>query len=145
MGTDNGAQLINLDNIYGQGQVTTLLITLTNALEGEPVDVTEPGDSDDNGVSDSDSIHTMILTYSDKNQNVRDVYWTKTFVGNNDSDDLLEAGEKVEMNIRLKGLAKANPAIGDTKFQIEFRPEDGGVMVIERTMPDNIDAVMNLN
>jgi flagellin FlaB len=74
--TDNGAQTINLDNIVAQGQATSVLITLANALDGEPVDVGEPGDSDANGLSDSDSTHTLILTYTDKNQVVRDVYWT---------------------------------------------------------------------
>ena len=49
------------------------------------------------------------------------------------------------MNVRLKGLASAKPLAGDIKFQIEFRTEDGGVMVIERTMTNNTDTVMNLN
>ena len=92
--TDCGARVVNLDNIFGHGQATSLLITLTNSLEGEPLDVTDPGDSDDNVVAGSDSIHAMILTHSDKNQHVKDVHWTKTFVGNIDSDDLLEAGER---------------------------------------------------
>ena len=143
--TDTGSNIVNVDNVFGQGQANFLLVTLTNALEGEPIDITEPGDSDANGVSDSDSLHTLILTYSDKNQVVRDVYWTRTFVGNNDSDHLLEAGEKVELRIRLSGLANTDPVVGDTKFQMEVRPEDGGVAVIERTMPDNVDIVMNLN
>ena len=142
---DDGAQTANLDEVVAQGQATALLITLTNTLEGEPIDLKEPGDSDANGLSDSDSTHSLILTYSDKNQVVRDVYWTQTFVGQNDSDDLLEAGEKVELNVRLTGLAKANPVVGDTKFDMELRPESGGTVVIERTMPDIIDAVMNLN
>ena len=103
--TDDGAQTANLDEVVAQGQATTLLVTLTNTLEGEPIDVKEPGDSDADGLSDSDGTHSLILTYSDKNQVVRDVYWTQTFVGQNDSDDLLEAGEKVELNVRLTGLS----------------------------------------
>ena len=143
--TDAGTQTARLDNVGAQGQATALLVTLTNTLEGEPIDVSEPGDSDANGVADSDSTHTLIVTYNDKNQIVRDVYWTQTFVGQNDSDDLLEAGEKVQLNVRLTGLAKSNPVVGDTKFDIELRPESGGTVVVERTMPDIIDAVMNRN
>ena len=142
---DAGAQTANLDQIAAQGQATALLITLTNTLEGEPIDLSEPGDSDANGVSDSDSTHTLILTYNDKNQVVRDLYWTQTFVGSNDSDNLLEAGEKVELNVRLTGLSNSFPVVGDTKFDLELRPESGGTVVVERTMPDIIDAVMNLN
>ena len=142
---DKGVQNVKMDQIVAQGQATALLITLTNTLEGEPIDLSEPGDSDANGVSDSDSTHTLILTYNDKNQVVRDVYWTQTFVGSNDSDNLLEAGEKVELNVRLTGLSNSFPVVGDTKFDMELRPESGGTVVVERTMPDIIDAVMNLN
>ena len=143
--TDQGAQTANLDDIFGQGQATSLLITLTDALAGEPVDATEPSDSDNDGLSDSDSIHTLILTYTDKNQVVKDIYWTKAFLGNNDGDNLIEAGEKVQLTVQLKGLANANPAVADIKFDVEFRPEDGGVLVVQRTMPDIVDTVMNLN
>jgi flagellin-like protein len=143
--TDNGAQVINLDEIFAQGQGTSILVTITNTLEGEPIDVSEPSDSDADGNSDSDSGHSMILSYTDKNQVIGDVYWTKTFIGNNDSDDLLEAGEKVELNVRLSALSSSFPVIGDVKWDIEVRPEDGGTVVIERTMPDIIDTVMNLN
>ena len=66
--TDDGAQTANLDNIVAQGQATSVLITLANALEGEPIDLSEPGDSDANGLSDSDSTHKLIVTYTDKNQ-----------------------------------------------------------------------------
>ena len=96
-------------------------------------------------MADADSTHTLILTYNDKNQVVRDLYWTQTFVGDNDSDNLLEAGEKVELNVRLTGLSNSNPVLGDTKFDLELRPESGGTVVIERTMPDIIDTVMKLN
>ena len=143
--TDNAAQTVNLDEIFGRGQATSVVLTLTNALGGEPLDLTELSDSDDNGLSDSDSKHTLIITYTDANQRVGDIYWTQTFVGDEDSDNLLESGEKAEVVVTLKGLSNANPVIRDTKFDLEFRPEDGGVMVIERTMPDNVDAVMNLN
>jgi archaellin len=142
---DNGATLVNVDHIVAQGQATSVLITLANALEGEPIDLSEPGDSDANGLSDSDSTHTLIVTYIDKNQVVRDVYWTASFVGQNDSDDLLESGEKVELTVNLTGLSNSYPVVGDTRWDMEIRAESGGSIVVERTMPDLIDTVMNLN
>ena len=143
--TDHGAQTLNVDDVVAQGQATNLIITITNTLGGESIDVSEPSDSDANGLSDSDSKHTLIITYSDKNQVVRDIYWTNTFIGSNDGDDLLEAGEKVEVNVTLTGLSGSYPVIGDTKFDVELRPEDSGTVVIQRVMPDLIDQVMNLN
>jgi archaellin len=142
---DDGNQTLNLDEVVAQGQATSILITITNTLQGEPIDVREPSDSDADGNSDSDSGHTMILTYTDKNQVVRDVYWTKTFIGANDGDNLLEAGEKVEVDVSLSALSNSYPVVGDVKWDLEIRPEDGGTVVVERTMPDIIDTVMNLN
>jgi flagellin FlaB len=143
--TDQGNQTLNIDEVVAQGQATSILITITNTLEGEPIDVREPSDSDADGNADADSGHTMILTYTDKNQVVRDVYWTKTFIGANDGDNLLEAGEKVEVDVSLSALSNSFPVVGDVKWDLEIRPEDGGTVVIQRAMPDIIDAVMNLN
>jgi archaellin len=66
-------------------------------------------------------------------------------VGQNDSDDLLEAGEKVELSVNMTGLSNSYPVVGDTRWDIEIRAESGGSIVVERTMPDLIDTVMNLN
>ncbi|MDP6071043.1 MAG: hypothetical protein QGG34_05685 [SAR202 cluster bacterium] len=57
----------------------------------------------------------------------------------------MESGEKVELNVRLTGLSNTYPVIGDTRFDVEIRAESGGSIVVERTMPDLIDSVMNLN
>lgn len=141
---DNGEQTVNLDNIFARGQTTSVIITLVNALEGEAIDITEPSDSNADGISDDDSIHKLIVTYTDKDQVVRDIYWTQIFEGQNDSDNLLESGEKVEITVTLTGLNNATPLVANKRFALELRPEDGGVAVIERTMPDIIDAVMSL-
>ena len=143
--TDQGAQTINVDNVVSRGQATSLVMTLTNALGGEPVDVSEPSDADGDGLADSDSRHTLVLTYNDDDQIAKDIYWTQAFIGDNDSDNLLESGEKAELTIKFNGLASTTPVVKDVTFSVELRPEDGGVMVIERTMPDRIDTVMNLN
>ena len=143
--TDKGAQTANIDEVIMRGQTTSIILTLANALQGEPVDVTEPSDSDDNGLSDSDSTHTLVITYNDDDQIAANIYWTTTFIGDNDGDNLLENGEKAELTITLKGLATTTPVVKDVTWDVEIRPEDGGVVVVERTMPDRIDRVMNLN
>ena len=65
---DNGAQVVNLAEIHGRGQASSLVLTLTNALGGEPIDLSEPSDSDNDGITDSDSTHTLIVSYTDANQ-----------------------------------------------------------------------------
>ena len=145
LAVDKGAQTVNFDQIFGRGQATTIVMTLTNALGGEPLDLSEPSDFDNDGLSDTDSTHVLIISYTDSKQYVRDIYWTREFDGENDGDSLLESGEKAEVTITLSGLANVNPVTKDTQFDIEIRPQDGGVMVIQRTMPDRIDTVMSLN
>lgn len=71
---DNGAQTVNLDKIFGRGQATSVVMTLTNALGGEPLDLSEPSDFDNDGLSDSDSTHVLILNYLDSKQYVTDIH-----------------------------------------------------------------------
>ena len=88
---DKGAQTVNLDAITAPGQITSLEFVVTNGVGGEAVDMRAPSDSDADGISDSDSKNTMVLTYTDKNQVVAYIFWSKDFIGDNDSDDLLES------------------------------------------------------
>ena len=135
----------NIDDAVAAGLLTSIVLNVTNAVEGEPVDLIEPSDSDDDGIADSDGNHVMVITYSDEDQIVRDVYWTKKFLGDNDSDDLLETSERVELTVVLKGLADATPLVKDTDFSLEIKPPIGAVLVIERRTPPLVDIVMNLN
>ena len=138
-------ETINVDQIEAVGLVSNVVIVVANAANGEPVTLTEPSDSDDNGIADSDGSHIMVITYTDKNQLVRDLYWTKSFLGDNDSDDLLEAGERAELTVYLNGLATATPLVKDLDFTIEIKPAIGAVLVVQRRMPAVIDKVMTLD
>ena len=142
--TDDGSQTLNVDNVVAKGQATSLLVTVVNALEGQPLDIKEPSDSDNNGLTDSDSVHTLTVTYTDQNQVINDIYWSSSLLGKDDGDTLLESGEKAELTVTLSGLSGSYPVIEDTKFELEVRPEAGGTMLVQRTMPSEIDLVMNL-
>ena len=72
---------MNLDDITSPGQITSLEFVVTNGVGGEAVDLRAPSDSDADGTSDTDSKNTLVMTYSDKNQVVADIYWTKDFIG----------------------------------------------------------------
>ncbi len=141
----SGNVTVNIDEVIAPGHISTVVLNLTNAVEGEAVDLTEPSDSDDNGIADSDSNHVMVITYTDKNQLVRDLYWTKVFLGQNDTDDLLETGERVELTVYLNGLAAATPLVKDLDFSLEIKPAIGAVLVTKRRTPPVIDLVMNTN
>lgn len=133
------------DKTPGRHLATSLVVTLAIAPQGNPVDLTTPVDADQDAISGPERSHSLVITYTAPHQVVRDVHWTQAFIGANDGDDLLETEEKVQLTITLQGLKKANPLVWGTEFQLELRVGDGDALVIERTMPDTIDAIMNLN
>ena len=75
-----------------------------NAIAGEPVDLTPPYNTDDSN-TDPDIVgsaeYRTVISYIDKNQYLPDVPWTVAWVGNNNSDNLLEEGEKAEITVWL--------------------------------------------
>ena len=143
--TDTQNETVNVDQIEAVGLVSSILMTVANAVEGEAVNLTEPADSDDNGIADSDSDHLTVITYSDENQLVRDLYWTVAYQGNNDGDSLLEPGETAELTIFLKGLADATPLTTDLTFTVEIKAPIGATVVVQRRTPSVIDTVMPLD
>ena len=136
---------VNLDAIIANGQSTDIIVTIANSIEGEAVDLAAPSDSDADGIADTtERQHKLLILYSDKDQLVNDLYWTKTFIGVSDDDDLLEIGERVELTVLLDGLAQATPLTKNKRFHLEVKPAEGSVLSIERTMPAQIDTSMNL-
>ena len=128
--------------------VGTIVFVVTNAVAGEAIDLTAPTDADDDGIPDAGSTHKTVLGYDDESQQISDVAWTVTYLGDNDSDSLLEVGEKAQVT------AKVGKAITDTsgtalskntQFTLEYSPPKGAVMILQRTTPARIDTVMNLN
>lgn len=110
--------------------VATIKFTVGNAVAGEPIDLTPPPNN------------KTVLAYIDTNvyENNRD--WSLIWVGDNDGDNLLEVGEKAEITVDLSDLVdKVDP---NTKFTIEFKPPAGSTVLFERTIPANIDKVMDL-
>jgi archaeal flagellin FlaB len=135
--------------------VTQLSFVLSNALGGQSVDFTEPSanTTSNNGLADTDSVNKIVIKYIDANQTVTDLYWQATPLGANDSDDLLDPGEKFQIVIG-DASSTANggnlvSALGtdlalNTTFTIEIITPAGAVMTIERTTPARIEAKMNL-
>jgi len=111
----------------------------------------------------------MIVSYADDNQFLNDVPWSVTFPGYDNSDNLLDAGEKAEITVWLfdrnsavtdatdnngivlmdgggdGGFANTDNIIGvNDKWTIEIKPESGATLNIERTMPGRLDTIMDL-
>ena len=150
---------------------------VANAIAGEPVDLTPPYNTDDSN-TDPDIVasaeYKTVISYIDQNQYLSDVPWTVSWVGNSNSDNLLEEGEKAEISVWLltrdfstqatdataiggaayypyadtngaRGMLSTDTAITtNDQFTIEMKPESGAVLTIQRWAPSRLDTVMDL-
>ncbi len=113
-------------------EVQSVVFCVGNALAGEAIDLTPPG----NGTN------VTVISYSSQAVRQDDLSWTTTKLGMSDGDDLLEAGEMFEITIDMTG---AGETIGTYHtFSLEVKPPVGSVLVIERITPAALDDVMIL-
>ncbi|MBM3156517.1 MAG: flagellin [Chloroflexi bacterium] len=117
------------------GNATAVVFTLTNALKGQKIDLS-PNPT-------GNETHVTIISYTDANQHEEDIIWDVTFIGMDNGDNLLEMDEQAVITVDLTGLT-VPPGPYDT-FTISVKPPTGAVLVVERTLPARIDAVMDLN
>ncbi len=125
--------------------VDSVTFIVSNALNGEPIDLSTTTDADSDGIISDEAVksHVTVISLSTSSERLDDVAWTKTQIGKGDSDNLLEPGEKMQITVNLTGLATDLDEY-DT-FTLEVKPDKGSTVVIERTLPAVIDDVMDLN
>ena len=117
------------------GNLTAVTVTLTNTLKGQAIDLTPN--------TDGNSTHATIISYTDKNQHVSDLPWTVSWIGRNNSDYSLDQDEQAVIRVNLSGL---NPSPGTyASVTIEIKPLVGASLILNRTLPAKIDAVMDLH
>ena len=137
------------------GNVQQIVFTVSGVLGGEPMDFTAPTAASDNaGLAAAASTNKVVINYVDENEQATDLFWTVTKLGNDDGDDLLEQNEKFEITVGSGTTTSGGGNLIDVlttdldanmKFTIEVVTPVGAVLVIERTTPAYIDAIMNLH
>jgi len=85
--------------------------------------------------------NTVVINWIDAQDRIPDTTYTVTWILE-DGDDLLEVGELAEVTVA--------PPTGSTLaeneiFTLEVVPPSGGTLLINRTMPPEIDDVMDLH
>jgi len=127
-------------DVYAYGNTTTrnvtaVTVSLTNTMGGEAVDLT-PNPT-------GTEAHTTLISYTDGNQHVSDLPWTVSWIGKNNGDKFLDQDEQAVIRIDLTGL---NPSPTPySEFTIQIQPKVGAPLVLNRTLPARIDAVMDLH
>ncbi len=132
----------NVGNTTGNASIIELVVDVTNALNGESIDLTGPS-NDGNGTAAAGSQNVCVVSYADNTQRIDDLYWTATQVAKGNGDFILDAGETFQMTIYLTAVPGG---VGTYKtFDIEIKPPVGSVLTIERTTPAALSAWMILN
>ena len=168
-----GATVAYKANRGGTDTVYKVSFIVSNAIDGEPVDLTPPytadGAATDPDIS-SGAEYRTVISYNDQNQFMADVPWSVNWLGNDNGDSLLEVGEKAEISVWLlirdttqaigSGTATSywtadgNGAHGilssgtlldkNDKFTLTLAPPSGAVLTVARKLPARLDAIMDL-
>jgi flagellin FlaB len=114
--------------------VDSLVFTVANVLEGEPVDLTT-GDS-----------AVVVFEYRDDTQRIplANDDWSVAWLGNHNDNALLEIGELAEITVDLTNSLSNTLGI-NTTFILEMKPPSGAVLNLQRTTPAYMYMVNDLN
>jgi len=157
----------------GTDTIYKVSFVISNAVAGEPIDLTPPYTADgaltDPDIS-SNAEYKTVVAYTDSNQHLQDVPWSVNWLGSSNNDNLLEEGEKAEVSVWLLIRDTAQPITSGTAtsywtpdangasgilstgtildkndvFTLTFSPPSGAVMNIQRSLPSRLDAIMDL-
>jgi archaeal flagellin FlaB len=129
--SDNAAQYLKV--IY---------FSLKNAIAGYPVDLTPCDGTPSAG-------NKCVISLSTKTDYMNNVKWTKTPVGNDNHNNLLEQGEQFEITVDLTDLGD-NKTLSENltinqSFNIQVKPAIGSTITIQRTLPAALEPIMDLH
>ena len=122
--------------------VSKLIFTIKNAIAGTPIDMT----ACDGTSSAANKCVISLTTSSDYMNNVK---WTRTAVGANDGDNLLEPGEMFEISVNMADLGVvgtlSDNLTANKIFSLQVKPALGSSVTVQRTLPASISSVMDLD
>jgi archaellin len=149
-----GDVLATANSTGSNGTIKQITFIVNNVLGGQPVDFTPPTADGNTGIADAGSSNKVVINYTDRNQAVKNLYWTMTRLGSSNGNNMLEQNERFEIIIGDTSSTAGNGGnlvnalitrLGINKtFTLELLTPVGAVLAIERTTPAYIDPVMNL-
>ena len=111
-------------------QIESIRFQVTNASQsGAAVNLSTTG------------LNSAIVTYIDSDQVVNITQWTPTWLSG--SGALVNSGESVEVLVNITSLA--TPLETSKEFTIQLKPNVGATLLVTRTTPAELTAVMDLN
>jgi flagellin FlaB len=145
-----GDVLSTANSTGAAGKIGQITFTVSNVLGGEPVDFTPP--SGGAGGIATGNAHKVVINYIDSNQQVNNLFWSVTKLGNDDGDYLLDNNEKFQITVGSQNSTTGNlvdalgthPLTVNMKFSLVIITPYGAVVTIERTTPAYIDQIDDL-
>ena len=123
-------------------EIQTILITVRNAISGQPIDMT-PCDGTANATN------KCVISLMTATEYFNNIKWTKTAIGAADTDNLLEQGEQFEITIDVDDLTGGAGLVtaleANAVFNVQMKPSLGSTITIQRTLPAQIDPIMDLH
>ena len=124
--------------------VDEVFFTVANVAGGEAIDVQAPTTVVTSTGLTASTNHKVVINYRDKYVHKPNVGWYLSWIVRNDLDHMLEEGELAKITVPLTATGTTHPTANDT-FILEIKPPQGGVLVIERTIPAYVDKRMDLH
>jgi flagellin FlaB len=144
-----GSVIATANSTGDAGEIGEITFTVACVLGGEPIDFTPPAGGAA-GLATGNA-HKVVINYLDSNQEVDNLYWSVDRLGNDNNNNLLEAGEKFQITIgsqsgpgNLINALGLHPLTVNMKFSLIIMTPIGAVLTIERTTPPYIDQIANL-
>jgi archaeal flagellin FlaB len=145
-----GSVIATAATLGAAGTVAQISFTVSNVLGGDAIDFTPPT-TGVNGVATTHE-NKVVINYVDDEQEVNDLYWSITKVGNADTDNMLEPGEKFQINVGdivgamgdLTDALTVDDLTVNTTFNLNVVTPSGAILTIERTTPPSLDTINNL-
>jgi flagellin FlaB len=120
----------------------SIYFSLKNAAAGSPIDLTPC-----NGTANA--ANKCVISLVTKSDYLSNVKWTKTAVGNDNGNNLLEQGEQYEILVDLTDLGDNNTLSENLtvnqSFSLQVKPAIGSTITIQRTLPPALEPIIDLH
>lgn len=143
-GLDEAQNTIEIKgNVYGEmtnGILDYVYLTVATTVGGDQIDFTDT----------TNGSNLVIISYADAYQIYNSVNWTMTKINAGNGDNLLDKNELFMIKVDLRCVADGTNVTEEKpgayhKFNLEIKPPAGAVLVLERTIPARVNAIVNLN
>ncbi len=148
-------------DLYGKASITgahgtlgQITFTVGLVLSSGEIDFTPPAaNPDNNGLAAPDSQNRIVISYTDANQRVENLFWTVNLLSCGDGDYILEGGELFQITVGSAAegqdggnlIDALNPDLStNSRFVLELKHAQTPGLTIETGTPGSFTNVVTL-